>query len=126
MLDRASDAPRVVERVPGMYVSQKLLSVVSVARLPETPLEPKISVLGRRGIQRDPYWTGELTIGSFPLRIVGTCRARTVRAVRPVGGDSRVAGQPRDGFPRLGGAKARFERSEIGLLRRRSGAEGIS
>ena len=55
-----------------------------------------------RVTQRDPYWTGEPTIGSFALRIVGTYRARTVRAVRPVGGDSRIAGQPRDGFPQLG------------------------
>ena len=78
-------------------------------------------------IQRDTYWTGEFTIGSFPLRIVGTCRARTVRAVRPVGGDSCVAGQPRDGFPRLGGAKARFERSENRASPPKAlGVEGIS
>ena len=119
MLDRASDAPRVVERVPGMYVSQKQPSVVSAPRLPETPLGPKISVLGRHvGFRGIPYWTGEPTMGSFAVRIVGAYRTRSVLtasrcATRREGG-SRVAGS-RITVSRLGGRSAIRAERESGF-----------
>ena len=71
-----------------------------------------------RVIQRDPYWTGEPTMGSFAVRIVGAYRTRSVLtasrcATRREGG-SRVAGS-RITVSRLGGRSAIRAERESGF-----------